>query len=322
MAHPGTLHRYTKGLVAFEHSTPHLDKSPKNTIIWIGGLSDGLLTVKYPAKIAASLPPTWSLVEILLSSSYEGWGTSSLAQDADELEKCVKYLRGLEGKNDGKVALMGHSTGCQDIMEYLIGPNNAKSSEEKDGREKIDAAILQGGLSDREAFGDYCEQNNTTAQLEKYVKLAGDMVKEGRGQNLMPQSPDNPVLELFGSPVTAYRFYSLLAEGGDDDYFSSDLSDSKISQTFGKIPKDVPFLLLFGEADPYVPSHVDKEALLKRWADAVKSNGGASEAAVIPKATHNLNGDAEEVIQGLVDRVKTFLRETVDGEHGGEAARL
>jgi len=45
----------------------------------------------------------------------------------------------------GKIVLMGSSTGCQDVMEYLTGANAAK-------RPRIDGGILQAPVSDREAI--------------------------------------------------------------------------------------------------------------------------------------------------------------------------
>ena len=86
MGTPGVLHQYTSKLVAFEHtSVTHNTNVYPNTLIWIGGLGDGLLTVKYPKAIAQSLSPEWSIVEVLLSSSYRGFGYTSLAKDAKEL---------------------------------------------------------------------------------------------------------------------------------------------------------------------------------------------------------------------------------------------
>lgn len=74
---------------------------------------------RYPSTIAQSLNADWAIAEVLLSSSYRGWGTGSLAKDARELAQCVEYFQNLR---PGKmVVLMGHSTGCQDIMEYLVG---------------------------------------------------------------------------------------------------------------------------------------------------------------------------------------------------------
>lgn len=78
-----------------------------------------LITPSYPAQIAHSLPPHWRIAEVLLSSSYRGWGTSSLQKDAHEIARCVAYFSKL--RPGRKIVLMGHSTGCQDIMEYVVG---------------------------------------------------------------------------------------------------------------------------------------------------------------------------------------------------------
>jgi triacylglycerol esterase/lipase EstA (alpha/beta hydrolase family) len=77
------------------------------------------ISTRYPSTIAKSLPSSWAIAEVLLSSSYRGWGTSSLAKDARELSECVSYFASL--RPSAKIVLMGHSTGCQDIMEYLLG---------------------------------------------------------------------------------------------------------------------------------------------------------------------------------------------------------
>lgn len=50
MAHAGAAHKYSEKLIAFEHAGAHSrttgDEQP-NTLLWIGGLGDGLLTVGY-----------------------------------------------------------------------------------------------------------------------------------------------------------------------------------------------------------------------------------------------------------------------------------
>ena len=299
MVHPGTAHKYTKGLIAFEHASTH-PSSSYNTILWIGGLTDGLLTVSYPASIAASLPPTWSLAEVLITSSYSGWGTGSLMRDAKELGECVSYFKKLRpGK---KVVLMGHSTGCQDIMEYLLG-------QDKKEREAVDGIILQGGVSDREAWEDYYEKKQETDMLEWAIEKADLLVDTTKAEEIM--SPlSNDVFKDMGGPLSAYRAYSLLAKGGDDDYFSSDLSDEHFATTFGRIPKTTPVCFLLGSLDPYVPARIDRAALLQRWTRIIREGGGVvddEDGGVIPGAHHNLDGDPEEVVQDLVRRVLGFV---------------
>jgi len=310
MAHAGTLHAYTSRLTAFEHASPNTSSTKPNTniIIWIGGLGDGLLCVDYPSAIVESLPPTWSLAEVLLSSSYKGWATGSLARDARELGNCVKYFK--RTRPGAKIVLMGHSTGCQDVMEYLCGKG-------KEDRERIDGAILQAGVSDREAFEGLSDGDEDMKKKTKDTyALAKKMVEAGDGNEMLPRKGNPVSIEFGGVAMTAYRLHSLLTPGGDDDYFSSDLSDDVFKGTFGKIPKETRVMLLWGEKDPYVPDWVDREGILKRWIGIVKEGGGNVDevnSGVIEGASHNLNGDFKEVVQDLVKRVVAYLK-GVDGE--------
>lgn len=303
MAHPGTLHTYSPSLFAFEHSPSNTQPTNElniNTLLWIGGLGDGVLTVHYPKAIAASLPPNWVLAEVLLSSSYKGWATGSLKRDAKELGECVKYFKQL--RPGAKIVLMGHSTGCQDIMEYLVGKG-------KESRDSIDGAILQAGVSDREAWDSMAASDPELKQtLQELMVKSKKLIDEGNEKEVVPLQ-GNAVAKLFGAHITAYRLNSLLVPGGDDDYFSSDLSDATLASTFGKIP--TPMMFLWGSEDPYVPIHVDREGILKRWADVVRQAGGSVDdihGGVIRGAHHNLNEDPEEVVQNLVKRVLGFLK--------------
>ncbi|CAO2651995.1 Nn.00g002780.m01.CDS01 [Neocucurbitaria sp. VM-36] len=301
MAHAGTAHRYSKRLIAFEHSPSGAVSSNEtpNTLLYIGGLTDGLLTVPYPTAIAASLPPSWVLAEVLLSSSYKGWGVCSLARDARELGECVQYFKTLRpGK---KVVLLGHSTGCQDIMEYVVG----KDSDKRPG---IDGAILQGGVSDREAWADMLNEGEEKDVYDAIVKKAKDMIDQGKEKEVMET---HMVSKELGAPMTAYRTYSLLAPGGDDDYFSTDLSDDHFAKTFGAIPKSTPVCFLLGSDDPFVPASVDKDALLQRWTRIIREGGGVvddEDGGVIPGGHHAFDTDPEEVVQDLVKRVCGFVR--------------
>jgi pimeloyl-ACP methyl ester carboxylesterase len=317
MAHPGALHKYNKKLVAFEHapSTPSTSQEPPHTLLWIGGLGDGLLTVQYPSTIASSLPPTWLVAEVVLRSSYNGWATGRLSRDARELGECVQYFREL--RPGAKVVLMGHSTGCQDIMEYLVGPD-AKS------RPPVDGAILQGGVSDREAWEDMLKTGEEKAAFREIVERAKKMCEEGDEKGMVSVK-GNMVAEALGAPMSAYRTYSLLARGGDDDYFSSDLGDEHFKTTFGKIPATTTVAFLLGDEDPYVPASIDKAALLERWTRIIREGGGVVDSqngGVVPGAHHNLNGDPEEVVADLVKRVVGFVEGLEKTESSVAGSRL
>jgi hypothetical protein len=271
-----------------------VDSLPQNLLIWIGGLGDGLMTVPYPALLARALPESWSLAQTLLGSSYGGWGTSSLKLDAVELHQCVKYFRGVK---NGKIVLMGHSTGCQDVMEYLVGPGH-------EDRPPIDGAILQAPVSDREASLMHMPHD----QYAKSVAAAQAMVSEGNVDEILPTSV---TYGFFGAPVTARRWLSLLSPNhdGEDDYFSSDLPDTQLSRTFGILPAHTPLCILYSGADEHVPPEIDKMALISKWINIVQRHGKVDTkySGVIDGASHNLKQDSADVVAELVRRVIGFL---------------
>lgn len=95
---------------------------------------------------------------------------------------------------------MGHSTGCQDCLEYAL----TYRGEPKD---RADGIVLQGPVSDREAINMTCR----SAQVEESIKAAKEMIQTGRGAEVM-ESVKLPE-SWRGSPVTAYRWWSLAAKG-------------------------------------------------------------------------------------------------------------
>lgn len=125
----------------------------------------------------------------------------------------------------------------------------------------------------------------------------------------MPRE-DNVVQRELGAAISAYRTHSLLASGGDDDYFSTDLPDDTLRGTFGAFPATVPLLFLVGELDPFMHPSTDKVELLGRWARFVKEAGGTVDevnGGVVEGGHHNFDGDPEEVVGDLVGRVVRFL---------------
>lgn len=243
-----------------------------------------------------ALPASYSPVEILLSSSYAGWGTSSLDDDVREIAQCVKYFREL--RPNGKIVLLGHSTGSQDVIHYLVSDGQ---------RPKIDGGILQSGISDREAV----TMAMSTSTLDHSVRVAQNCIDEGRGGDCLASSIIAPI---FPGPVSAKRWMSLMSPGpehaGEDDYFSSDFDDTRLENTFGKIgATGTPISILFGGSDEHVPKSVDKNLLVSRWTKATEKYGGVVDidSGVIPKATHNINEGGEPLDERL-RRIRGFLR--------------
>ncbi len=192
---------------------------------------------------------------------------------------------------------MGHSTGCQDTIAYLVGPGH-------DTRPAIDGAILQAPVSDRE----FIVTQMTPTQYQSSVTTAQAMVSEGKGEEIMPSSE---TFGFFGGVVCARRWLSLMSPNhdGEDDYFSSDLSDSQLQSSFGAVPLGTPLCILIGGKDEYMPATIDKQALLQRWISFIQRRGKVDEkhSGIIKDASHNFEKDSSEVLADLIGRVIGFV---------------
>jgi alpha-beta hydrolase superfamily lysophospholipase len=306
----GNLHRYSKRLVAFEHASKS-SLPAKHTLLFVGGLGDGLLTVSYPSILSDRyIPPEWSVVQISLMSSLNGWGSSSLQRDAREIAECVEYFRKVRPAGS-KIVLAGHSTGCQDAMEYHTGKGSA-------GRPVIDGVILQAPVSDREAMAMTMKKSMS----EAIVKTAREWIAEGRGDDALPQ-----VLGGLRNPVTAYRWLSLISpdKTGDDDYFSSDLPDETLKKSFGAFKKTTPLLILISGADEHVPAFISKEGLAAKWSRFAKDGEGIVDeenGGVVAGAHHNYEQDGEEIVADACKRISNFLEKVASGKFHSVAVPL
>ncbi|RPA92983.1 DUF1749-domain-containing protein [Choiromyces venosus 120613-1] len=284
------LHHYSPHLIAVEHPAT-INGNLKNTLLFVGGLGDGIHTIPYVSTLIDAVTGAgWSLVEVLLSSSYKGWGICSIARDAEEISVCVKYFRTIRG---GKLVLMGHSTGCQDALEYLIKHSAI-----------INGVIFQASVSDRESATIYQSSDRVSASLTH----ARSLIDSGRGTEIIPSHFRSP--EFAETPVCAQRWWDLNAFAGADDYFSSDLNEEMLTRTFGMIMRNTNVLFLYSEKDQFVPSWVDKEYLLKRWYLACALGGAVVdkiESGVIREANHKLEGADAGVLADMIGRVIRFL---------------
>ncbi|XP_052190718.1 UPF0613 protein PB24D3.06c-like [Diospyros lotus] len=249
----------------------------KREVIFIGGLNEGFSATEYLEPLAIALQKEeWSLVQFLLSSSYYGYGISSLQQDAMELDELVRYL--INKEDSEGVILLGHGSGCQDIIHY-IQANTACSKA-------VRAAIFQAPVSDR-------EHRATLPETAAMIDLASQMISEGRAPELMPREA-NPA-----APITASRYQSLCAYNGDDDLFSSDLNDDQLKRRLGHMCTTL-CQVIFSMADEYVPDCVDKAALVDRICRAM----GGAEKVEIEWGNHSLSNRVEEAVQAIMDFIK------------------
>jgi hypothetical protein len=125
-----------KKLICFQTG----DQNKKKAFVMIGGLTDGILSLPYSEIIIETLSPMgWTIFQPQLSSSWLGWGMSTLKQDADEISQFVQVLT---AEGFSTCVLCGSSTGCQDIVQTL---------KKKEMQQVISGIVLQGPVR----FGYY-----------------------------------------------------------------------------------------------------------------------------------------------------------------------
>ncbi|XP_054807347.1 UPF0613 protein PB24D3.06c-like isoform X2 [Prosopis cineraria] len=246
----------------------------KRQVIFIGGLTNGFLATSYLEPLAVALDrENWSVIQFLMSSSYSGYGTSGLQQDAKELDLLINYLIDVEDSEG--VILLGHSTCCQDAIYYMS--TNAACSR------AVHAAIFQAPVSDK-------EYQAALPHAASMTELAAKMISEGRSSELMPRDADP------NSPITAHRYNSLCSYNGDDDMFSSDLSDEQLKTRLGHM-SCTQCQVIFSMSDENVPDNVDKKLLVER------AMGGA-EKVEIENGNHSLSNRVEEASNAIIDFIK------------------
>jgi len=224
------------------------------------------------------------MVQPILSSSYLGFGNGSLQRDTGELDELMEYLVQHRGAT-GSMALVGHSTGCQNAIHYLRHGSYAS---------KLSLVVLQAPVSDREhAMMD-------AEAYSKYLQVAQEMRQNGCASEMMPR-------DAFWAPITAARYLDLHEKGGADDFFSSDYTDEELNARLrhvGQVPDGSKrtVLVTFSGSDEYVPDHVNSRQLTDRLLQAMNvdcekhtDSRPVAQGLYLPTANHNLSlaeGDA------------------------------
>lgn len=262
----------------------------KRVAVLVGGLTDAPPPTSYaPALGAALREKGWGLALPWLSSSGPvGWALGSVEADAEELRTLARHLR--ESRGAKAVALVGHSTGCQDAVALLKAEPSA-----------VDAVVLQAPVSDRESYA-LCPDSHPPELLA----LAERLVAEGNGAELLAAGPHEDVpAGLLRQPITARRYASLAGRMTAEDVFSSDLTDEELETQLGHVV--VPTLVCPSLADEYVPPALHGEggiAHAERLASAMK---GPASVLPLPGANHAV--DEPEAAATLVEGVVAFLEE-------------
>ena len=149
------------------------------------------------------------------------------------------------------------------------------------------AVVLQAPVSDQEWLA-------TQANTAQRIEVAERMAAEGRGEEVAFRAFD-----VDGAAMTARRWLSLAVPGGDDDMFSSHLSDGQLADILGPM-RGLPTLVLLSGAEEYIPPDLDYPAVGQRLVQAI---GGSARLEVIECAPHALNGKEEEGAAAIADFV-------------------
>ncbi|CEJ59700.1 hypothetical protein PMG11_08312 [Penicillium brasilianum] len=334
---PGILHHYTETLVTFEYAST-APRQP-HSVLFVGGLGDGLATTSYMSDLVRTLQPTeWSLFTLNLTSSYQSWGLGHLDRDTDEIAQCLNYIKEYKTSKfgNGKIVLMGHSTGSQCVIHYLSRPNPHTSTPAFDPdlehilRMPLDGAIMQAPVSDREAVQWVLSEgiggktgDEIRPVYEKMVAMAKESVAKGEPHDTMLPLWMTSHIYPANTAISCRRLLSLISPDspqspGEDDLFSSDLSDEHLKTTFGMINErgllKHKLMVLFSGADQAVPEWIDKEKLLSKWKGITDHDGkyqiwDQEHSAIIPGASHALsNDDQAKPRQFLVEKVLGYLQ--------------
>lgn len=349
-SNPGILHQYVREpgqfyarrltnnktqaprRVTFEYRLTTSTTTNPHSLLFVGGLGDGLYTVPYATELAKALAPSdWSVFVVLLSSSYNGWGISSLDQDVEEIAECVRFVQEYKDSQGvtGKTVVMGHSTGSQDVLHYLYSPNPLPHNPELETgvqhviRPALDGAIMQAPVSDREAMISTMkaakEPSEVRAAFDQLVEAASvQPYTVDKLDSILPLNLTKTVGLSDTVPVSARRFLSLASpdspdKPSDDDLFSSDLRDQRFRETFGAVASRgllrSKLLVLYSGSDEFAAPWIDKERLMQRWKDATNAGGSNKwddNSGVVPGASHNVKDEGQA---DLIARVSHYLKE-------------
>ncbi|PLW48323.1 hypothetical protein PCASD_02856 [Puccinia coronata f. sp. avenae] len=287
MQYDGLLHMYEQEnrLIAFESGDLHAP----STLVFIGGLGDGLYAVPYIHLLPPALQDiNFSLTQVLLSSSYSGYGFTSLENDVHE----IRQLLNISAPSANLIS------SC-----WAIPPAARISSNSP--------------VSDREYILDTLGEE----AYKRSLKAAQDLVDAGEAGAAVPAE----FSDMFSGGrcgISASRWLSLAQPLQDnptgEDFFSSDLPTDLLTRCLGPVAqRGISSMVLISGRDETMPSNVDKERLLQRLIHALSTSSNPHHEHLKPMAekwSTVLTGaghQAEEVKQELCTRIVDFIGATL-----------
>ena len=219
-------------------------------IMLIGGLGDLLFNIKYFQYLWNKFNENYMICIPNMRSSGNSFGSFTIWNDVEDINEILSYIYN-KNKLD-EIYLLGHSTGCQDILCLFKKGINKQFPIKK--------CILQGPVSDRDYLNKDEKLLNEIKRIEKEYNVLYESWNNSELKNSMDVSKylyDNKY------PLLVRRFVSLYSKLGDEDWFSYDISQEKLKSMYSII--DIPFLFVFSLNDQYINySHDEYKKLIER----------------------------------------------------------
>ena len=219
-------------------------------IMLIGGLGDLLFNIKYFQYLWNKFDENYMICIPNMRSSGNSFGSFTIWNDVEDIKEVLSYISN-KNKLD-EIYLLGHSTGCQDILCLFKKGINKQFPIKK--------CILQGPVSDRDYLNKDEKLLNEIKRIEKEYNILYENWNNSELKNSMDVSKylyDNKY------PLLVRRFVSLYSKLGDEDWFSYDISQETLKSMYSII--DIPFLFVFSLNDQYINySHNEYKKLIER----------------------------------------------------------
>lgn len=209
----GSLLTYSvSGLLAYENGI-----ESGRTVVLVGGLGDRMLSLSYIQDFLGLCANHKIRLVIPELTSYPNFQTVAIDQDIEDINDML-------GTIEGEIVLVGHSTGCQDILLYM----------EKYSNTNVKGIVLQGPVSDIE-----CLPEQVLAQRSAHIADFG--------------RTSSRFVEIDGVVWLKERFATLFTRRGKEDLFSSYLCDEDFAR-WRKVPARI--LSVVSENDEYCTRNV------------------------------------------------------------------
>ena len=254
-------------------------------IICINGLTGHLYNNQLFNRMTQTIQNDYLIILTQLRSSGSSFGMVTLQNDVEDLDLILQHLTTIIPSLN-ELYLLGHSTGCQDIVKSLEMKLHYKYPIKK--------CILQAPVSDRDSMRGDKDIENEIKRLEtlynvNLVEIVDKLnvynsLKQTNNSTNNSENEENEkeiyqlkqIIESKQPSQCLYcneyflmqrRFISLFVRRGEDDYFSEDFTNEEFQQLFSCLT--IPCLFIFSLNDQYIPQTQEEyQILIQRMKNA------------------------------------------------------